>query len=68
MSFAIQMSSEQYLNSRRKDYHDLLGDVSENKDLGYCQFLDHQTLLIKDKVHEFKSNADALAYILRAFW
>lgn len=68
MSFTIQMSSEQYLNSRRKDYHDLLGDVSENKDLGYCQFLDHQTLLIKGKKQVFKSHADALAYILRTFW
>ena len=68
MSFTIQMSSEQYLNSRRKDYHDLLGDVSENKDLGYCALINHQTLLIKGKVHEFKSHADALAYILRTFW
>lgn len=68
MSFAVQMSSEQYLNSRRKDYHDLLGDVSENKDLGYCRFLDHQTLLVKGKKHVFKSYADALAYILRTFW
>ena len=68
MSFTIQMSSEQYLNSRRKDYHDLLGDVSENKDLGYCQFLDHQTLLVKGKKQVFKSHADALAYILRTFW
>ena len=68
MSFTIQMSSEQYLNSRRKDYHDLLGDVSENKDLGYCTLINHQTLLIKGKVHEFRSYADALAYILRTFW
>ena len=68
MSFSTQNSPENYLNSRRKDYFDLLNDISENKDLGYCQFLDHQTLLIKGKVHEFKSHAGALAYILRAFW
>ena len=68
MTFAVQMSSEQYLNSRRKDYFDLLSDVSENKDLGYCQILDRQTLLIKGQEQVFKSNADALAYILRTFW
>ena len=68
MTFAVQMSSEQYLNSRRKDYFDLLSDVSENKDLGYCAFLDRQTLLIKGKKQVFRSNADALAYILRTFW
>ncbi len=68
MTFAVQMSSETYLNSRRKDYFDLLSDISENKDLGYCQMLDRQTLLIKGKVREFKSHADALAFILRTFW
>lgn len=68
MTFAVQNSPENYLNSRRKDYFDLLNDISQDKDLGYCRFLDHQTLLIKDKVHEFKSNANALAYILRTFW
>lgn len=68
MSFTTQMSSEQYLNSRRKDYFDLLNDISENRDLGYCQLLDHQTLLMKGKKQVFKSHADALAYILRTFW
>ena len=68
MSFSTQNSPETYLNSRRKDYFDLLNDISQDKDLGYCQFLDHQTLLIKGKVHEFRSYADALAYILRTFW
>jgi len=68
MSFSTQNSPENYLNSRRKDYFDLLSDISQDKDLGYCQFLDHQTLLIKGKVHEFKSYAYALAYILKTFW
>ena len=68
MSFSTQNSPETYLNSRRKDYFDLLNDISQDKDLGYCQFLDHQTLLIKGKVHEFRSYADALAYILKTFW
>lgn len=68
MTFAVQMSAEQYLHSRPKDYYNLLGDISENKDLGYCSFLDRQTLLIEGKEQVFKSNADALAYILRTFW
>lgn len=68
MSFSTQNSPENYLNSRRKDYFDLLNDISENRDLGYCALINHQTLLVKDKVHEFKSHADALAYILRTFW
>ena len=68
MSFAVQMSAEQYLNSRRGDYFRLTSCISEDKDLGYCQFLDHQTLLVKGEVQEFKSHADALAYILRTFW
>lgn len=68
MSFSTQNSPETYLNSRRKDYFDLLNDISEDKDLGYCQFLDHQTLLVKGKKQVFKSHADVLAYILRTFW
>lgn len=68
MSFSTQNSPETYLNSRRKDYFDLLNDISENRDLGYCQLLDHQTLLMKGKKQVFKSHADALAYILRTFW
>lgn len=68
MSFSTQNSPENYLNSRRKDYFDLLNDISENRDLGYCQLLDHQTLLMKGKKQVFKSHADALAYILRTFW
>ena len=68
MSFSTQNSPETYLNSRRKDYFNLLSDISQDKDLGYCQFLDRQTLLIKGEVHEFKSYADVLAYILRTFW
>ncbi len=68
MSFSTQNSPETYLNSRGKDYLDLLSDISENKDLGYCRFLNRQTLLIKGEVHEFKSYANALAFILRTFW
>ncbi len=68
MTFAVQMSSETYLNSRRKDYFDLLSDISQDKDLGYCRFLNRQTLLIKGKERVFKSHADALAFILRTFW
>lgn len=68
MTFAVQNSPETYLNSRRKDYFDLLSDISQDKDLGYCRFLDHQTLLVKGKKQVFRSYADALAYILRTFW
>ena len=68
MSFSTQNSPENYLNSRRKDYFDLLSDISENKDLGYCTLINHQTLLIKGKKQVFRSNADALVYILRTFW
>ena len=68
MSFSTQNSPETYLNSRRKDYFDLLNDISQDKDLGYCQLLDHQTLLINGKKQVFKSNANALAYILKTFW
>ena len=68
MSFSAQNSPENYLNSRRKDYFDLLNDISENKDLGYCALTSPQTLLIKGKVLEFKSHANALAYILKTFW
>ena len=68
MSFSTQNSPENYLNSRRKDYFDLLNDISENRDLGYCAFVNHKALLVKGEVQEFKSHADALAYILRTFW
>mgnify|MGYP003402794020 FL=1 len=68
MLFAVQNSPENYLNSRRKDYFDLLNDISENRDLGYCALISHQTLLVKGEVQEFKSHADALAYILKTFW
>ncbi len=68
MTFAVQVSPENYLNSRRKDYFDLLNDISENRDLGYCAFVNHKALLVKGEVQEFKSHADALAYILKTFW
>ena len=68
MTSAVQVSPENYLNSRRKDYFDLLNDISENRDLGYCAFVNHKALLVEGKVCLFKSHADALAYILRTFW
>ena len=68
MTFAVQVSPENYLNSRRKDYYDLLNDISENRDLGYCVILSPQTLLIEGKKQVFKSNAYALVYILKTFW
>lgn len=61
-------TAEQYLHSRRKDYHDLLSDLSESKDLGYVKVVSPQELEIKGKLHQFKSHASLMAFILRTYW
>ena len=61
-------TAEQYLHSRRKDYHDLLSDLSESKDLGYVKVISPQELEVKGKLQQFKSHASLMAFILRTYW
>ena len=61
-------TAEQYLNSRRKDYHDLLSDLSESKDLGYVKVISPQELEIEGKTQRFKSHACLMVFILRTYW
>ena len=62
------MNPETYFATRRKDYNDLLGDISESKGkLGYCE-ISGNTLTIKGEIHTFASNAEAKMQILRRFW
>lgn len=69
MTFATQNSPEAYCNSRSKDFHDLLNEISETQgQLGYVDFLTPTTLQIGSETKVFTSNLAAKAYILRAFW
>ena len=69
MTFATQNSPEAYCNSRSKDFHDLLNEISEAKgQLGYANFLTPTTLQIEDQQQVFPSNLAAKAHILRTFW
>lgn len=73
ISFTMQSSAltpEAYLNSRRKDYNDLLLEIGQSKggDLGYCKFSSPTCLEISGSIHQFDSNCHAKAFILRRFW
>lgn len=70
---AAPLTSEAYLASRHRDSITLGYEIAECRmsgeaDLGYCSILSGNRLLIKGKVHAFKSYADVCAYILRTFW
>lgn len=68
MTTTTYMNPEAYFATRRKDYHDLLADISESKgNLGYCE-ISGNTLTIKGEIHAFDSNAEAKMQILRRFW
>ena len=68
MTTTTYMNPEAYFATRRKDYHDLLADISEAKgNLGYC-VIQGNTLTIKGEIHSFASNAEAKVQILRRFW
>ena len=65
---AVLPTPEAYLQSRRKDYHDLLNDLSESKDLGYVKVVSPQELETEGKTQRFKSHASLMAFILRTYW
>lgn len=65
---AVLPTAEAYLQSRRKDYHDLLSDLSESKDLGYVKVVSPQELEIEGKLQQFKSHASLMVFILRTYW
>ena len=72
-TFADTKPTEAYLQARHRDLQSLTYEIGQARkgnqaDLGYCTIIDNRFVKIDMQVHEMKSWADALAFILRRFW